>query len=261
LLVAAFAFGLEFRRWLDEGVRLSVSVIVGAKIIGGYERDDNKYLNVTVTNRGNAPTTITHMVLYNYPSRLARWVPQWLYRRVKRFHAETYIINAIGAPGPIPYVLEPGRMFCCLSGSTAPNSKERSTPGGCMSGSFVPTVSGRSLSIYSENGNHRRTPKQPNNARPLLPAAVVCRAQAALHFLIRISPDLPQLKCPLCLFSTSGRVIALVFWIRHDKGTTPMKKVSLGMAAVLALLSIAGCAQYVGKGKAPPPAAPVVTKG
>jgi hypothetical protein len=45
------------------------------------------------------------------------------------------------------------------------------------------------------------------------------------------------------------------------KGTTAMKKLSLGMAAVLALLSIAGCAQYIGKGKAPPPAAPVVTKG
>ena len=29
-----------------------------------------------------------------------------------------------------------------------------------------------------------------------------------------------------------------------------MKKLSLGMAAVLALLSIAGCAQYYGKGKA-----------
>jgi hypothetical protein len=41
-------------------------------------------------------------------------------------------------------------------------------------------------------------------------------------------------------------------------GMTPMKKLWLGMAAVLALLSIAGCAQYVGKGKAPPP---VVTKG
>jgi hypothetical protein len=35
-----------------------------------------------------------------------------------------------------------------------------------------------------------------------------------------------------------------------------MKKVALGMAAVL--VSIAGCAQYYGKGKAPPP---VVTKG
>ena len=37
-----------------------------------------------------------------------------------------------------------------------------------------------------------------------------------------------------------------------------MKKLALATAAVLALLSIAGCAQYVGKGKAPPP---VVTKG
>jgi predicted small lipoprotein YifL len=37
-----------------------------------------------------------------------------------------------------------------------------------------------------------------------------------------------------------------------------MKKVGLAMAAALALLSIAGCAQYMGKGKAPPP---VVTKG
>jgi hypothetical protein len=37
-----------------------------------------------------------------------------------------------------------------------------------------------------------------------------------------------------------------------------MKKLALPMSTVLALLSIAGCAQYVGKGKAPPP---VVTKG
>jgi predicted small lipoprotein YifL len=36
-----------------------------------------------------------------------------------------------------------------------------------------------------------------------------------------------------------------------------MKKIAFGTAAILALLSIAGCAQ-VGKGKAPPP---VVTKG
>jgi hypothetical protein len=36
-----------------------------------------------------------------------------------------------------------------------------------------------------------------------------------------------------------------------------MKKLSLIIAAVFALLSIAGCAQYYGKGKAPPP---VVTK-
>ena len=37
-----------------------------------------------------------------------------------------------------------------------------------------------------------------------------------------------------------------------------MKKLALATAAMLALLSIAGCAQYVGKGKVLPP---VVTKG
>jgi hypothetical protein len=78
-----------------------MSVMVGAIIVGGYERDENKYLSVTVTNRGSAPTTITHMVLYDYPSNLARRVPGWLNRRVKLFHPQTYIINRIGSPGPI----------------------------------------------------------------------------------------------------------------------------------------------------------------
>jgi hypothetical protein len=52
--------------------------------------------------------------------------------------------------------------------------------------------------------------------------------------------------------------VGALLLVRHGKGTTSMKKLSLAMAAMLALLSIAGCAQYVGKGKAPPP---VVTKG
>jgi hypothetical protein len=37
---------------------------------------------------------------------------------------------------------------------------------------------------------------------------------------------------------------------RHDGGESSMKKLALATAAMLALLSIAGCAQYVGKGKA-----------
>jgi hypothetical protein len=38
-----------------------------------------------------------------------------------------------------------------------------------------------------------------------------------------------------------------------------MKKLSLAMAAIVGLLCIAGCAQDIGKGKAPPPE--VITKG
>jgi len=64
-------------------------------------------------------------------------------------------------------------------------------------------------------------------------------------------------KLSVCLSSTRGEGSSPVPLARHDGGTF-MKKLALPMAAVLALLSIAACAQYVGKGKAPPP---VVTKG
>jgi len=108
--VALFAFALQILRYFDEGVRLTMSIMVGARVIGGLA-DLNKYLSVTVMNRGSAPTTVTHMVLYNYPSRLARHVPNWLYGRIKRFHAQTFVVNSVGSPGPIPYLLEPGRMW------------------------------------------------------------------------------------------------------------------------------------------------------
>jgi len=61
----------------------------------------------------------------------------------------------------------------------------------------------------------------------------------------------------VCLSNTRGergRAGTVVM----TRGVTFMKKFALPLAAMLALLSIAGCAQYYGKGKAPPP---VVTKG
>jgi hypothetical protein len=68
------------------------------------------------------------------------------------------------------------------------------------------------------------------------------------------------LQRTMCVFATLVEMTpARVPLAGHDRrGVTFMKKLALGMAAVLALLSIAGCAQYYGKGKAPPP---VVTKG
>lgn len=51
--------------------------------------------------------------------------------------------------------------------------------------------------------------------------------------------------------------VSLVTLVMMER-VASMKKLSLAVATMLALLSIAGCAQYYGKGKAPPP---VVTKG
>ena len=62
MIIAACAFILQLRRWFDEGVKLSVLVMADAKKFGGGPVDNNTYVSVTVTNRGDAPTTLTHMV-------------------------------------------------------------------------------------------------------------------------------------------------------------------------------------------------------
>ena len=64
-------------------------------------------------------------------------------------------------------------------------------------------------------------------------------------------------RCKLWLFCTSEAPASFLFWgVRFLDGGT-MKKLAVGTAVILAILSLAACAQ-VGKGKAPPP---VVTKG
>lgn len=110
LAITTGLFCLEVRRWFDEGVRLSMSVIVEAKLYGGPVKDENTYLAITLTNRGSAPTTLTNMVLYDFPSRLARWLPsypKWLVRWLKSKLPKTMIVPNPGNQ-PLPYVLEPG---------------------------------------------------------------------------------------------------------------------------------------------------------
>lgn len=120
LFISACVFALELRRWFDEGVKLSMSVIADAKLFGGVRPDPNTYLSVTVTNRGSAATSITHMVLYNYRSRLAPYLPSRLtrYRWMKELRPQTMIVANTGAPGPLPYVLQPGHTWVGMATHT-----------------------------------------------------------------------------------------------------------------------------------------------
>jgi hypothetical protein len=121
LFVAACVFTLEFRRWFDEGVKLSMNVMADAEFWGGVRQDANTYVAVNVTNRGSASTTITHMVLFNYPSRLARWLPRQLTRRMKRQRPQTFVVtNPVmpGALGQLPYVLESGHTWMGIAKHT-----------------------------------------------------------------------------------------------------------------------------------------------
>ena len=110
LFVSACAFALELRRRFDEGVKLSVTIMANAKLVGGIQ-DENTYLSVIVTNRGSAPTTVTHMVLFNYPNQLALYAPRRLARWMKWIRPQTFFIANTGQPGPIPYFLEPGKNW------------------------------------------------------------------------------------------------------------------------------------------------------
>lgn len=112
LCVAFGVFLLELRRWFDEGVRLTMSVMVDAKFFGGVIQDDKAYLSITVTNRGSAATTITHMVLYDYPNRLSLFLskcPRFVRRWFKKHQPQTFVVNTVQMPPP--YVLEPGRNW------------------------------------------------------------------------------------------------------------------------------------------------------
>jgi hypothetical protein len=46
LFISACVFALELRRWFDEGVRLSLSIMADAKLIGGVQNSSGLLKNV-----------------------------------------------------------------------------------------------------------------------------------------------------------------------------------------------------------------------
>ena len=83
------------------------------------------------------------MVLFNYPNYLARHVPNWVNWRVRRLRPETFFVNSIGAPGPIPYLLEPGRI---LNGRAIQTSElERMIEGGRLYVGIISSHSNKTL--------------------------------------------------------------------------------------------------------------------
>lgn len=67
LAVAAGALALEIRRWFESGPKLTLSVMSDALLMP--DNDGIPRLALTVRNRGNAPTTLTHMILFGFESK------------------------------------------------------------------------------------------------------------------------------------------------------------------------------------------------
>lgn len=96
LVIAAATFALQIRQWLDSGPKIHLSVIADAVIIP--DDDTQPKLGLTVINRGNEATQITHFLVCGYRSRWMRW------RQKSHF---TALINA----QTMPLVLDARRYW------------------------------------------------------------------------------------------------------------------------------------------------------
>lgn len=98
-LTGCASLGWNVYTWLTKGPRVIVTAHHGMVYIGaGF--DQSPRINVTVVNRGDAPTTINNLIIWHFPSRLRAW----------RCRPDTpaLVVNDFGVSAPPPFVLTPG---------------------------------------------------------------------------------------------------------------------------------------------------------
>lgn len=96
----------EIFRWSRSGPQLRVTASPNMQYITpGHGIDETLYINVVVTNKGDAPTTITHFCACTYKNHFAR---------LRRKKERLFVIN----PGPetrIPCKLEVGEVWTAMT--------------------------------------------------------------------------------------------------------------------------------------------------
>jgi hypothetical protein len=158
MIVSACTFVLQLRRWFDEGVKLTISIMAEAKKFGVGTVDKNTYVSVTVTNRGDAPTTLTHLLVYTYPNKVAIYTPRRLLRFLKQPSPKTWIIPQ-PTPGTLPHLLEPGTYWIGLAVHTAELKTAITT--GCA---YIGIISSHSDRIFFKR---IRPSKMPGDAETM----------------------------------------------------------------------------------------------
>jgi hypothetical protein len=104
-IVGTAALILNFRAWFEKRVRLNLSLMPDAVLIGGDRGEDEKGLMVvTVVNRGGQTTTLTNLVVLRFDNRWKRW---WVRP------AKSYVIPnpQVGGTGSLPFELDPGKKW------------------------------------------------------------------------------------------------------------------------------------------------------
>jgi len=105
-IVATGALFLEIRRWFESGPQIHVRATPNMMVLGGSSPEEERdLLMVHAYNRGDQPTTITNMVIFEYSSRWSRW---------RGRPKSTFLIphpQLTGRPPIIPAELRPGGQW------------------------------------------------------------------------------------------------------------------------------------------------------
>ncbi len=103
--VATLVFAWDIYKWKTTGPRLVVRAVPNMQELGDPE--EKKLISVEVTNRGDRPTTLTHLAFYGYPS--------WLSKAVRRRNKKVGIVPRPGGGQGLPFVLAPGERWLGLA--------------------------------------------------------------------------------------------------------------------------------------------------
>lgn len=96
------ALSLEVKRWIESGPRLQLTVM--PDMVTAPHDDGRPKLALTVINQGSAPTTLTHMVGYVYPT---------ICTRMLRKPTKAFIVNTWDSPfgATLPHELGVNRIW------------------------------------------------------------------------------------------------------------------------------------------------------
>jgi hypothetical protein len=97
-VVATIVLLWDIYKWKTTGPRLVVKAVPGMQELG--DRTEKKLISVEVTNRGDRPTTLTHLAFIGYTS---------LWNRLRRKRsAKVGFVPRPGGTQPFPYQLPSG---------------------------------------------------------------------------------------------------------------------------------------------------------
>jgi hypothetical protein len=118
-VIGTSAFLLNLKSWFDSGVKLKLHLAPDSMTLGGGpELDEKNLIILYVTNRGDAPTVVKSMVLFEVSSRWQLLLFNVTYSlrwwRWKVNPKANYMIpnpQLKGYPPNIPSALEPSKMW------------------------------------------------------------------------------------------------------------------------------------------------------